>query len=448
MTNEPIPGTGFNSLSGKQDPMVTVNTQPVKGMRDLVGKQARLKRKIEATIANYASRYGFEPMQVPVVENLDTLTIKGGGGDEAVKELFTLEDQSGRKLGLRFEFTTSLARVIVGNPDLPKPIKTLNMGTVYRYDNPQAMRYREFTQADLDIIGTTNPAAEAELISAVIDIVQELGFTDFYVRINDRRIINALLAQCEIPEEKMKDAMRILDKLDKIGMEGVKKELERQNINTKMCTFLDNSLSALKKELEKGSRDMSGILALEKIIDILDGQKKSKFVKFDASLVRGLEYYTGPVFELFTGATVSVGGGGRYDNLIKTLGGPDLPAVGISFGVDRLLDLLIEKYDEPSIDVFVIPIGPTFNEAQKITSELRETGLRVEIDLMGRGIGKNLNYANSKQIPIVLFLGEDELKTKKTKLRDMKTGTEKMIPLTPVSTVVKEINAILKENDK
>ncbi|MEK6902657.1 MAG: histidine--tRNA ligase, partial [archaeon] len=386
---------------------------------------------------------GFEPMQVPVVENLETLTIKGGGGEEAIKELFTLEDQSGRKLGLRFEFTTSLARVIAGNPDLPKPIKALNMGTVYRYGNPQAMRYREFTQGDCDIIGVKDVTAEAELLALGIDVLNELNMKEFYFRLNDRRITNAMLLACDIREEKTKEAMRSLDKLDKIGMEGVEKELRAKNISTTILSYLEKTLPQIKKELEKKNLDLSGVEALEKIMETLKGQKKDSFLKFDPSLVRGLEYYTGPVWEIYGGVSVSVGSGGRYDNLIKSLGGPDVPAVGISFGVDRLLDVLLETYTDPSVDVFVIPIGPTFNEAQNLTSALRDEGLRVEIDLMGRGIGKNLNYANAKQIPIVLFLGEDELKAKKTKLRDMVSGTEKMIALNPATAVAKEINAIL-----
>jgi histidyl-tRNA synthetase len=429
--------------------MSKLNTQPVKGMRDIIGKQARLKRKIERVISDCAASYGFEPMQVPVLEHLETLTIKGGGGGEAAKELYTLEDQSGRKLGMRFEFTTSLARVIAGNPDLPKPIKTLNMGTVYRYDNPQALRYREFTQGDCDIIGVRSPRADAECISFAIDVMKTLGFDSFYVRVNDRRLVNALLTLGKILPQKAKDAMRILDKLDKIGKEGVKSELEKQSLPTNVLTLLEDSLSQLKKKLQKENLDLSGVEALETIMGILEAQKKLKYLKFDPSLVRGLEYYTGPVFEVFAGATVSVGGGGRYDNLIRSLGGPDLPAVGISFGVDRLLELLGEKWNDGGLDVYVIPIGKTFLEAQLLISQLRESGLRVEIDLMERNIGKNMQVADAKQVPLVLFLGEDELKQNSVKARDMVSGQEKVLKLAPLKTLLEEINSILgKKSEK
>ncbi len=438
------PNEGFNSLPEKNGSMSTLSTQPVKGMRDLIGKQARLKRKIERVIADYASRYGFEPMQVPVLENLETLTIKGGGGEGVQKELYTLEDQSGRKLGMRFEFTTSLARVIAGNPELPKPIKSLNMGTVYRYDNPQAMRYREFTQADCDIIGTRSTYADAECASLAIDVMKGLGFNEFFLRINDRRLINALLLICEIPPERANDALRILDKLDKIGAEGVKKELEEKSLPTSILTYLDDSLPKIKKVIENENGDLSGVTALEEIMGVLEGNDKLPYVKFDPSLVRGLEYYTGPVFEIFAGAKASVGGGGRYDQLIASMGGPDLPAVGISFGVDRLMDLKLDSWNELSVDVYVIPIGNVFNEAQRIANDLRNEGLRVEIDLMGRGVGKNLNYANGKQVPIVLFAGEDELKEKSVKIRDMKTGEEKMVKILPTQTLCQTIRGILE----
>ncbi len=423
--------------------MTSLSTQPVKGMRDILGKQARVKKKIEFIITQNAQKYGFEPMQVPVLENLDVLTVKGGGGEEAAKELFTLEDQAGRKLGMRFEFTTSLARVIVGNPDLPKPIKALNVGTVYRYDNPQFMRYREFTQADCDIIGSRTPAADAECLSLAIDVMKELGFDDFYLRVNDRRIINELISLGQIPADRAKEAMRTLDKLDKIGIEGIKKELSEKNLPTDILTSLNDPLTKIKKDLQEGKLSMSGVDALEEVFGLLASQKKLKYVKFDPSLVRGLEYYTGMVCEVFAGAKVSVGGGGRYDNLIRSLGGPDLPAVGISFGVDRLMDLLVDKMSEPSSEMYLIPIGDTVKESQALASQLREEGFRVEMDLMKRNIGKNMQYANAKQVPIVLFLGEDEKKQNSVKLRDMKTGEEKMLPFSPILKLKNEINIIL-----
>lgn len=425
--------------------MTTLSTQPVKGMRDILGKQARVKRKIEFIITQTAQKYGFDPMQVPVLENLAVLTVKGGGGEEAEKELFTLEDQSGRKLGMRFEFTTSLARVVAGNPDLPKPIKTLNMGPVYRYDNPQFMRYREFTQGDCDIIGSNKPAADAECLMLALDVMQALGFTEFYLRVNDRRLINDILKMGNVSEDKAKDAMRTLDKLDKIGLEGVEKELREHGISTEVLSYLDKDFETIQRMLAEKNVQSEGIKSLENIFAQLDAQKKMGFIKFDPSLIRGLDYYTGMVVEVFAGAKVSVGGGGRYDNLIKTLGGPDLPAVGISFGVDRLMDILVERWVDIPAELFIIPIGNTLNACQTLASELRAKEFKVEVDLMARNIGKNMQYANNKQVPIVLFLGEDEMKQNSVKLRDMKTGDEKMFPLSPLNKLVDEIKGVLAQ---
>lgn len=424
--------------------MTTLSTQPVKGMRDILGKQARVKRKIEFIITQTAQKYGFDPMQVPVLENLSVLTVKGGGGEAAEKELFTLEDQSGRKLGMRFEFTTSLARVVAGNPDLPKPIKTLNMGPVYRYDNPQFMRYREFTQGDCDIIGSNKPASDAECLMLALDVMQALGFTEFYLRVNDRRLINDILKMGNVTEDKAKDAMRTLDKLDKIGLEGVEKELREREIPTDVLSFLDKDFDQIKQMLAEKNVQSEGVKSLESIFAQLESQKKMSFIKFDPSLIRGLDYYTGMVVEVFAGAKVSVGGGGRYDNLIKTLGGPDLPAVGISFGVDRLMDILVERWNDVASEIYIIPIGNTLTQVQALASDLREQGLKVEVDLMQRNIGKNMQYADTKKVPIVLFLGEDELQKKSVKLRDMKTGEEKLFPLSPLKKLTEEIVTILK----
>ncbi len=424
--------------------MTTLSTQPVKGMRDILGKQARVKRKIEFIITQTAQKYGFDPMQVPVLENLAVLTVKGGGGEAAEKELFTLEDQSGRKLGMRFEFTTSLARVVAGNPDLPKPIKALNMGPVYRYDNPQFMRYREFTQGDCDIIGSNKPAADAECLMLAIDVMQELGFTEFFLRINDRRLINDILTMGNVSDDQAKDAMRTLDKLDKIGLDGVEKELRERGIPTDVLSFLDKDFETIQRMLAEKNVQSEGVKSLESIFAQLESQKKMPFIKFDPSLIRGLDYYTGMVVEVFAGVKVSVGGGGRYDKLIKTLGGPDLPAVGISFGVDRLMDILVERWNDVASEIYIIPIGNTLAQVQALASDLREQGLKVEVDLMQRNIGKNMQYADTKKVPIVLFLGEDELQKKSVKLRDMKTGEEKIFPLSPLKKLIDEIEIILK----
>lgn len=421
----------FGSNNPSEPAMSTISTQPVKGMRDILGNQARVKRKIERIIQENALRYGFEPMQVPVLENLDVLLVKGGGGEDAQKELYTLEDQSGRKLGMRFEFTTSLARVLAGNPDLPKPFKALNMGTVYRYDNPQALRYREFTQADCDIVGSTSPLADAECLSLGIDVLLELGVEEFQIRVNDRRITNELISLCGVPEEQAKDCMRSLDKLDKIGIDGVKKELQSKKISTEILSFLKADMKQIKKELEKGKLKLDGIESLEKIMNYLSQQGKLQFVKFDPSLVRGLDYYTGMVLEIDAGVGVSIGSGGRYDQLIRSLGGPQLPAVGISFGVDRVMSLLESKQQEIPVEAYVIPIGKVEGEAFALVGKLREAGFKAEMDIMKRNLSKNLGSVDARKIPLVLFLGEDELAKNQVKVRDMGSGEEKLVELSP-----------------
>jgi histidyl-tRNA synthetase len=419
--------------------------QPVRGMRDIIGKEAKVKRQIEKVISDTAMQYGFEPMQTPILENLDLLTAKGGGGEEVGKELYLLEDQAGRALGMRFELTTSLARVVISNPDLPKPIKTFNIGTVYRYNNPQAYRFREFTQADCDIIGSNSSLADVECATIAIDVMQKLCFNDFYIRVNDRRLVNELLLLTGIPAGKGKEAMKILDKLDKIGEKGVKKELQAKKIPTGILAYLNAPLKKIKTSLEKKNFDLEGAEALESFFDKMKKLGKEKFVKFDPSMVRGLEYYTGIVFEIFSGINVSVGGGGRYDHLIKDFGGPLLPAVGISFGVDRIMAALGTNAKISTNGIYVIPIGKTQEEAFVLVSELREKGLKAEMDLQKRNVGKNMNYANAKQIPIVLFLGEDELKKNAVKVRNMENGEEELVKTKPMKKLVEYLEKLVKK---
>ncbi|MBI2583030.1 MAG: histidine--tRNA ligase [Candidatus Aenigmarchaeota archaeon] len=395
--------------------------QPPKGMRDLSGKDAEKLMRILQTCRNTFEKYGFVPLETPALESFEVLAAKGAG--EAIKdEIYYFKDKSGRELGLRFDFTVPLARFVANNPNMPKPFRRYQIGPVWRYDNPQAKRWRQFYQADIDIVGSSSPLADAECIACVCEIMQKLGFSDFTVRVNSRIVLESLLERAGVT--KTTDAIRIIDKIDKIGEDGVKKELKENGIDPKKTMKIigmrgKSSLKELEKEKPAGLPELLDFLRCCESFGI------SGRIEPDASLARGMEYYTSLVFEIMLPQQkVSFGAGGRFDNLIKTLGGPDLPATGISLGVDRLLEEMGETKDDEK--AFIATIGNVQDFAIAFTQKLRGNGIKCELELSNRNISKQLDYA-SKKYRYVAIIGEREAKAKKAKLRDMETGEEKLL---------------------
>jgi len=406
-----------------------------KGTRDILPDEMKKYNAVMAKLRAVYERFGFQPLDTPAFENFGLFASKGGLGDSVKDELYYFKDKSDRELALRFEFTASLARVISNNTNLPKPFKRYQIDKVWRYDNPQAMRWREFRQADVDIVGSASPLADVECLAVAVECLKELGFKEFMIRINDRKLVDEMLSSFKII--KVKDAFRIIDKLDKIGIDGVKKELKENDIETKNIEKMlstKGTNSEILAELEKKYKEVNTlkeILSYAKYIGI------DKYLKLDLSLVRGLAYYTGPVFEVSLGANVSCGGGGRFDNLIKTMGGPELPATGISFGVDRVVSVMIERgmfKDELKNEIFLVSVNDSVrDEVMKICNQLRTEGISADFDLMGRPLSKQLQYANSLGISYVAVISDKELKEKTVKIKNMKTGEEKSVKIKEIS---------------
>ncbi len=413
-----------------------VEFQTVRGMRDFLPKQAAKKQWIEAKCRAVFERYGFVPLETPVVEDFGLLAKKGSGGEEIRKEIYCFKDKSGRELGLRFDLTVPLARVVATNKALPLPFKRDQIGRVYRYDRPGEKRWREFTQADWDIMGASGVLADFEAIGVAIAAMKELGFKkgEFKVRVNDRRILEEIALCCNVAKGKVVECFRCIDKLDKIGKEGVEKELEEKGIDAQILGQLDvRKLKGMKLKDTTPLEEMEALLALLKKNGLAD------FVEFDLSLARGLEYYTSVVFEVCVKGGPSVGGGGRYDKLVESYGGQKTPAVGGSFGVDRLLDLSEERINvQKGPKVLVVPIGRELQgEALGLVQKIRGLGVNAAMDLNSRGISKNLEYANKLGIPFVVILGEKELKKKEFTLKEMKSGKEKKVKVADLKKVVK-----------
>ena len=400
--------------------------QPPKGTRDLIGEDGRKFQKVIEIVRNVYEKYGFEPWFTPAFESFELLSAKGGLGEDVKNEIYYFKDKADRELGLRFDLTMPLARIVVSRPEIPKPIKRYSIAPVWRYDNPQAMRWREFWQADIDIIGSKTTLADAECLAAATEALERLGFDEFKIRINNRKTLDDLFSF--VPKEKRVKVFRIIDKIDKIGVEGVRIELDELNVNSEKILelILLNEEEALEVAKEKNG--------IEEILEVYEYAKEYGYLnklKFDLSLVRGLDYYTGLVFEIYMGKGVSFGGGGRYDNLIKTLGGQDLPATGISLGISRIFEEMKVREmfkTEPRSWVFVAYTErKLINYAIKIATSLRERGIKTEIDLSGKKLSSQLEYADKIKVPWVVIVGEKELKENKYKLKNMNERKEEEV---------------------
>jgi histidyl-tRNA synthetase len=406
--------------------------QPPKGTRDILPEEMEKLQFMINIFTSIAEKYGFKPLDTPAFENFEVLA-KKGAGEQMKEEIYFFKDKSGRELGLRFDLTLPLARFMANNPNIPKPFKRYQIGKVWRYDNPQALRYREFYQADIDIIGTASMLADAECLKFSIDFLSEIGLSDFSIRLNSRKLLENLLIKLGVKKEKVVEAFRIIDKMDKVGIEEVKRSLLSIKIDPSFLRMLEDK--NILKELEYKFQNLEGLDEIKELINYLKIFGIEKFVKLDLSLARGLEYYTGPVFEIsLKKEKVSFGGGGRYDKLIKNLGGQDLPATGISFGLDRIISILDYKSNKKR--VFVAYTSDKLREkAIEICSTLREDKI-CDMDLTNRKFSKQLEYANSLKYDFVVIVGEEELESNSVKLKDMKTGNERLVKINELEKFV------------
>lgn len=418
--------------------------QPAKGTRDIPPEEMRRLLFVFDTCRKVFEKYGFAPLETPAFENFELLAAKGG---EGVKdEIYFFKDKGGRDLGLRFDMTVGLARFIANNPNMQKPFKRYAFGKVWRYDNPQAMRWREFYQIDIDTIGSPQVEADAECLACFCDCLDALGIKDYYIRVNNRNLLKAFLASKGILEKNLDEWFRIIDKLDKIGKDGVEKELMEKGFDKKIVKSVLDNLEKVSDNYGK-LKNLEGYREISRLMELAESYDISEKIKFDISLVRGLEYYTGLVFEIgIRDVKVSLGGGGRYDRMIKSFGGPDLPATGISFGLSRLIQYMEEKklFSIPKsvVKVFIANVDENSkNYATEVAQKLRKNGITSETDLMGKRLGKQLEYASSAGIPFVAIIGEDEIRQKSVKLRNMKTGKEEMVRTEKISGVLKEKQA-------
>jgi histidyl-tRNA synthetase len=385
-------------------------------------------------------RYGFQLVEPTTIETLKTLEAKSG---PAIRnEIYWFKDKGDRSLGLRFDLTVGLTRIVSNRSDLPEPIKYAAIGGNWRYDEPQYGRYRYFTQWDVEIFGSPSPLADAEVISIGAEILRNVGLKDFIIRISNRKLIEAYLNQLGIRQgKKLEQSLRIIDKIRKENHAQLEKELATIKISKQKISDIfmfvslngppKTCLSKLKTIEIKDEKAKIAITELEVLADALDAFGLTSSCIYDLSIVRGIGYYDGIVFEAFdkAGDVGAIFGGGRYDQLCKVYGKRDLPSTGAAGGIERLMISLEQANLFPTplpiAKVFVATVKTDLKEhAIKLATQLRENEIAAIVDLKDRNLGKQIDYVNSAKIPYLIVLGQQELQTRLLKIKNMSTRTE------------------------
>ncbi|MBU1131894.1 histidine--tRNA ligase [Patescibacteria group bacterium] len=428
--------------------------QMAKGVRDFGPAEKIARDKILDTFKIVFESFGYNPIETPVIERQELFASKFGIGQEseAMNETFKLNDQGGRDLVLRTEFTVPFARYVGMNPQLRLPFKRYQMGTVFRDGPIKLGRYREFWQCDVDVVGVSNPLIDAEIIELANEVFQRLGLA-VEIRINNRKILNAIMDYAGVPEENQISVIISIDKLDKIGIAGVREELLAKEMSEEMINKVLSAISikGTNNELIEKLRDMIGDNGgISEVDDAIKNTISSGNIVFSPSLARGLAYYTGNVFEVYlkdrSRLSSAICAGGRFDEMIGGFigGGESFPAVGISFGLEAIFDALrLQNAEFESqrsvVEVYVIPIGNVpIKTAFEYCKKLREANIFADLDVLSRKTGKNLEYASSYGIPWAILLGEDELKENKLTLRDMLSGEQEKLSFDEVVAKLKK----------
>jgi histidyl-tRNA synthetase len=420
---------------------MTIQPRTLKGFRDFLPDDMRIRQRVFDTFRRIFEKYGFEPLETPVLEYADILM--GKYGEEAEGMMYRFTDRGDRDVAMKYDLTVPASRVLAQyRNDLPLPFKRYQIQPVWRAENTQKGRFREFYQCDADTFGASSPTVEAEYVQMGIEAIHALGFTNVEVRLNNRKIIDGMVSYAGGTKEQFYAICIAVDKLDKIGAEGVagemrKKGIPEDTIEKVMSTIAitgtnDFILDELSRRLGGVAEAEEGIREMREMFRYLRAAGvEERYWRFDPTIIRGLSYYTGPVWEFAIpdGGVGSVGGGGRYDKLVGTYLGQDVPAAGGSFGIERLIEIIKDRGladTENAIKVLVTVFSPeTAERSVMIARKLRMEGYNVMLyPEAGTKLGTQIKYADKKGIPVVAIAGEDELNKGIYKLKDMKTGEE------------------------
>ncbi|PWT90015.1 MAG: histidine--tRNA ligase [Blastocatellia bacterium] len=447
--------------------MGSAKTQPARGMRDFLPDDVRKREYVIGVVKDVYERFGFEPLETPAVENIETLL--GKYGEEGNQLIFKIlkrgvhESTGEADLALRYDLTVPLARVVAEYKEkLPKFFKRYQIQPVWRADRPARGRFREFYQCDVDVLGSRSMVVEAEICAAASEVLQKLGFRDFTIRLNHRKVLTGILGVAGVSLAKHEAALIALDKLDKIGREGVQQELAARDIEAVAAERLlgffidlatlepaaeiaggDEPENALNKAVLGrivefvGDNEMgaAGVDEMRSIVDYSLATCAGRYLRIDPSLARGLSYYTGAIMEIAVKDLAgSLGGGGRYDNLVGMFLGQDVPACGFSLGLERILVVMSEREMFPPhvgsapADVVVAVWSEDYiGDSIQLAHDLRDAGLKVDLYPDADKLGKQFKYASSRNVPFVAVIGADEKVRNEVSIKDLRSGEQKRV---------------------
>lgn len=429
---------------------MSVELRNLKGTWDFLQNEQRIRNEIIRKLQGVFEIYGYQPIETPIICQYDVLASKYAGGDEILKEIYKFKDQGQRDVGLRYDLTVPLARVVGMNLNLKLPFKRYEIGKVFRNGPVKTGRSREFIQCDVDIVGVKSIMAEAELMIMANDIYKMLGL-DVYISFNNRKLLSGIIRTTGLSEGLEGTVILSLDKLEKIGETGVRSELIEKGISNEEINILFSFLNIGEEELlemlrinPKNELIEQGVKELDELMYYMQSSGIRDRCKFSPWLARGLEIYTGTVFEVFLrdgSITSSLGAGGRYDKIIGAFldNGLEYPAVGITFGLDVIYAALLYKemkIQESPVQAYIIPIS-TQVEALNILTMLRRQGISSDIEMNSRKLRKSLEYAGKQGIPFVIIIGEDEMKIGKVKIKNMEEGKETEVMIDQIACQLK-----------
>ena len=415
----------------------------VKGTSDSLPNKEIVKRRVINTLTNTFETFGYLPLDTTILCYYDLLASKYSGGSEILKEVYTLKDQGDRDLGLRYDLTVPFAKVISMNAgrELTLPFKRYEVGKVFRDGPVKTGRAREFYQCDVDVCGIEGAFIEAEMLSMTSLAYKKLGI-DIYIEVNNRKLLEGFIIDSEIPSNLTSNVILSVDKLAKIGEDGVRRELEQYNIEEEKLNKLFSYFKCGIEDLDNMNITNESFIEGRKEIQELFGYIKELNItecKFSPYLARGLEIYTGTVWEVFDKKqrlTCAIGGGGRFDKIITNFinDGNSYPAVGISFGIVPICEILEETQTQNTYDLLIVPLDTNI-ESLKLANKLREKGIKVVVEMTGRKIKKTIESASKNNVPYVIVLGDSELKDKSIEIKDMKNSTTTKISIDNIEEI-------------
>jgi len=419
----------------------------VKGTNDNLPKKEIVKRKVINTLTDTFEKFGYMPLDTTILCYYDLLASKYSGGSEILKEVYTLQDQGERQLGLRYDLTVPFAKVISMNAgkEITLPFKRYEVGKVFRDGPVKTGRAREFYQCDVDVCGIEGAYIEAEMLSMTVLAYKRLGI-DIYIEVNNRKLLQGFIIAAGIQEDLANNVILTVDKLAKIGEAGVKKELEEYQIEESKLDKLFSYFNVKIEELDNlditNNYFLEGKEEIKELFSYINDLSLTE-CRFTPYLARGLEIYTGTVWEVFDKEerlTCAIGGGGRFDKIITNFinDGNKYPAVGISFGIVPICEILGIDEEKSLYDLLIIPMD-TNKECLKLANSLREKGIKVLIEMNKRKVKKVLESANKNNIPYAIILGENEIKENALEIKNMNSSTNIKVELTDIEKILEII---------